>query len=162
MKVKILIALLIGGTLFAMITDDPPDDERTSSSSSSDSTTEESEESESDLPQISDEAVSMTEINVEENEPVGDAHIALEDDDVTIALVLKSTTSESDAKRLLENAARLLATTASVDNPELSGATKDGLGDLWDHYTLSLVAGTGTDNVLVEGAKIKGARSITW
>lgn len=162
MKIKILIALFIGGAIFAMVTDDPPKEERTDSIASEEPEESEPEPEDDGPPEITDESVTMTEVQSEESEPVGDAHIEIEDDSVTVALVLKSTTSEADAKRLLENAARLLATTAAIDNPELSGAKGDDLGDLWDHYTLNVVAGTSADDVLVRGAKVKGGRKITW
>lgn len=105
-------------------------------------------------------AIDTAEQSAAEHDIVSDAHISVDGDEVTIALV--TIADEGEAKRLLEQTARRLATQAAIDGEPVEPPDSDSLGGLWDHYDLALVAGPSPDDVLVRGAKVTSSPRITW
>lgn len=111
-----------------------------------------------DKPEISEHAKKMAVDFITDDPLVKDAHIEVEGDKVTIAIVVNAAMNEERAKEVGDNFVRFLNTMVDGTEP----ATKHYLGSLWDHYDLHVGVGTGPDNFIVQGAKVAGAKRIMW
>lgn len=125
------------------------------------------EKEEVELPEISEFAIEQATEAIENNdvvpdvnrEIIRDAHIKVTDKgDVIIAIQTITEIPEEEAKEIGENAARLLAGLVE----DLEGPSKDYLGEIYDYYNLKVGVGTDEKNFIVQGAKVKGAKKITW
>lgn len=119
-------------------------------------------EPEPERPEISEAHIEIVTSFAQDEDAVQDAHVSVEDDEVAIALIVGAATSEDEAQRLLDNAARLLASQVAAEHDELDGPVEDDLGDLWDHYTLLVMAGPNQDDLIARGAKVPTSPHITW
>src|SRR5690606_7006958 len=116
-----------------------------------------------ELPAIPTEAQEMAISEIKKDTLVKDAAVVIEGDTINLAIVVNAATNEDYAKQLGENFARLLSTMTSIHSDvKLKSPTKDYLGELWDHYNLNIGVGTGPDHFIVQGAKVKTAKKITW
>lgn len=106
---------------------------------------------------ITDSAVSMAVSTTKMEELVNDAAISIDGDDVSMAIVLNSSTDNTNAKRLGENFARQLASFSEGAPP---GNTY--LGGIWDEYTLLITVTDRGGNIIVQGAKVTSSPHITW
>lgn len=114
------------------------------------------------LPRISPMATQLTEDFFSEETLIEDVSVLVEGDAVTIAMEVNAATDPDWARQQLHNAARFLATMVAGEHDGLEGPARDDLGDLWDHYTLNVGAGTGPDNFIVRGAKVPTSPQIAW
>lgn len=111
-----------------------------------------------DKPEISEHAKKMAVDFITDDPLVKDAHIEVEGDKVTIAIVVNAAMNEERAKEVGDNFVRFLNTMVDGTEP----ATKHYLGSLWDHYDLHVGVGTGPDHFIAQGAKVTTAKRITW
>lgn len=171
MKLKILggvVAALVVLGVIGVLVEDPEESEPASDETAEEEpqdTPETEEESDSEegteQPNIPDQAIRVTEDFIMEEEMVNDAHIDV-NDEVVIALQIGQATSDEAAKEFLENTTRFLATQVAGDHDGIDGPSGDDLGELWDHYTLTVMAGPTADDVRVQGAKVPSSPRITW
>lgn len=109
-------------------------------------------------PAIPDRAVAETEELMEAEALIDDAHVGVDGDTVTIALVANHAAKADVLRDLLDSAARYLASQVpDVDRPD-----GDSLGGLWDHYTLHVGAGPSAEDLRVQGAKVPSSPHISW
>jgi hypothetical protein len=113
-------------------------------------------------PTITDDHVATVEGFAADESAVQEAAVTVDGDTVSIALVVNPDTPEEEAQRLLENAARLLASQVAVDTEGLAGPKVDSLGELWDHYSLLVAAGPEPASLIAQGAKAPGSPRISW
>lgn len=113
-------------------------------------------------PEINDDHISIVTASANEELVVRDAYVGVEDDTVTIAVTVNAATTEDEAKRVLENAVRLIASMAAGDTEGLDGPSAETLGELWDYYTVHVMAGPNPDEVMVRGAKVPTSPQISW
>jgi len=57
---------------------------------------------------------------------------------------------------------RLFGSFTAVTDSELEAPTNDSYGGIYEYYDLLICIGTGTDNIIVSGAKVTGAKHISW
>ena len=117
---------------------------------------------EEELPEISQKAKNITVEEIEKHELIKDAYIKIEEDQIVLALQVNYSINEETAKELGENFARLLASMSASFNDKFKYPTKDNLGSIYDYYDLQIVVGTGTENIIIHGAKAKIAKNINW
>lgn len=118
-----------------------------------------------DLPAIPQEAIDRTIEDIKADSLVRDAAVIVDKGRVILSVVVNRATSADYGKRLGDRFARRLASNASFwsDDERLKGVpTLEHLGPLWDHYDLQVIVSFDPDNVLVQGAKVRTARGITW
>lgn len=118
--------------------------------------------SEPDRPAIGEAAIEQATAHLEQEAAVQDGHIAVNGDAVVIAAQTEASLDAANARRLLENTARFLASQVAADTDGLDGPTADHLGDLWDHYRLQVVAGSDPNDPTISGAKSTASPRITW
>lgn len=93
---------------------------------------------------------------------VEEAFIEVQDDEIRISLAVNAAITDEAAKGHLENATRFLASQVALGNEGLAGPSNESLGELWDHYTLQVLAGTSAEDVRVQGAKVPESPRISW
>lgn len=120
------------------------------------------EESSDQPPDITADQIDYMTASMEEEFAVEDAAVSVEDDTVSIALVVGAATAEEEVERLLENAARQLGMFVAVDNDDLEGPDGDSLGELWDFYDLRVVGGPSSSDPITQGVKVSTSPNITW
>lgn len=155
--VGVFVVLGVVGSFFgepAELTDEP------SSTSEPASASDDSGDQVDESVSVPQSAITTAEQSAAEHDIVSDAHISVDGGEVTIALV--TIADEGEAKRLLEQTARRLATQSSIDGEPVEPPDSDSLGGLWDHYDLALVAGPSPDDVRVRGAKVASSPRISW
>lgn len=113
-------------------------------------------------PEISPRAIENTVELLEEDSLVREVFIGVDGEQVVISLAINHAITDDAAKEKLDNAVRYLASQAASEHDSLSSPRGDHLGDLWDHYTLRVVAGTGPEDIRVIGVKAPRAAGITW
>lgn len=115
-----------------------------------------------DLPPISktmiDTAVKETQTLI----GVKQAGIIVQKDVVGFVIMTNPGTSKAQAKSASEAFVKSLARAAAVENPELKGPGAVGYGELFDYYTLLVVAGENYDNLILKGSKNAKALGIYW
>src|SRR5690606_29520629 len=116
------------------------------------------EKSKEDKPEISEHAKEMTIDFITDDPLVKDAHIEVEGDKVTIAIIVNAAMNEERAREVGDNFVRFLNTMVDGTKP----ATKHYLGSLWDHYDLHIGVGTGPDHFIAQGAKVRTGKRIIW
>lgn len=114
------------------------------------------------LPNISQEAIQMAIDQIVQFEYVKDAAVTIKDKTISLAVVTSPMVSKNYAKDVGESFVRLFGTFTAVADSELEAPTNDGYGGIYEYYDLLICVGTGTDNIIVSGAKVTGARRISW
>lgn len=110
------------------------------------------------LPEISDFEKQMAIDQIKQEPEVKDALIKIKDDKITLVVQLSIPVEKERAQEIGDNFVRMLAAfTDGLDMP-----TKHYLGELWDHYDLHIGVGTGPDNFIAQGAKVKTGKRIIW
>lgn len=125
----------------------------------------ESENDVEEVPEISDLALEHAYSIINDYDMVKDSHIEVleEEKKIILAIEVNAATNEEHAKELGDNFARALASGASIySEVELKSPENEYLGELYDFYDLQIGVGTGADNFIAQGAKVKSASKITW
>jgi hypothetical protein len=115
-----------------------------------------------ELPVISDTTIDLTDNMLMGYDLVRDVYIGVEDGEVVVSIVVNPAITDEYAKEIGDSAARFLASMAVSSNENLKSPSKDHLGDLYDYYDLSIIIGSGPENVIVQGYKAKKANRILW
>lgn len=114
-------------------------------------------------PAVPDAAVDHAYSTINGYPEVRDSLVQIEDRDIGLVLVVPPATSTGTARQLGENFARALAAGAAIHDREFSLPSGNNLGSLYEHYNLQIVVAWSPDNVIVQGAKARGANnSIRW
>jgi hypothetical protein len=111
---------------------------------------------------VADAAITRTEEFMVGHDLVEEAFIEVQDDEIRISLAVNAAITDEAAKGHLENATRFLASQVALGNEGLAGPSNESLGELWDHYTLQVLAGTSAEDVRVQGAKVPESPRISW
>jgi hypothetical protein len=119
------------------------------------------------LPNISQEAIQMAIDQIVQFEHVKDAAVTIKDKTISLAVVTSPLVNKNYAKDVGESFVRLFGTFAAVADSELEAPTNDSYGGIYEYYDyeyydLLICVGTGTDNIIVSGAKVTGAKRISW
>lgn len=114
------------------------------------------------LPEISQEAIQMAIDQIVQSEYVKDAAVTIKDKTISLAVITSPLVSENYAKDVGESFVRLFGSFTAVTDSELEAPTNDSYGGIYEYYNLLIYVGTGTDNIIVSGAKVTGARHISW
>lgn len=115
-----------------------------------------------DLPPITK---SMIDIAVKETQSmmgVKQAGIIVQKDVVGMVVILNPGATKAQAKAATEVFVKALARAAAAENKELSAPGMVGYGELFDYYTLIVVAGENYDNLILKGSKNARALGIYW
>lgn len=119
-----------------------------------------------EMPEISEEAIEYAYDVILAYDDVKDAHVTVEEDDQAISLAIQvgAAMNEELAKELADSFVRALSTGVSIygENAELDSPSGDDLGELYDYYNLLVVVGSSPEHTIVQGAKVKTAKNITW
>ena len=114
------------------------------------------------LPKISQEAIQMAIDQIVQFEYVKDAAVTIKDKTISLAVVTSPLVSKNYAKDVGENFVRLFGTFTAVADNDLEAPTNDSYGGIYEYYDLLICVGTGADNIIVSGAKVTGAKRISW
>ena len=114
------------------------------------------------LPEISQEAIQMAIDQIVQSEYVKDAAVTIKDRTISLAVVTSPLVSKNYAKDVGESFVRLFGSFTAVTDSELEAPTNDSYGGIYEYYDLLICVGTGTDNIIVSGAKVTGAKYISW
>lgn len=93
---------------------------------------------------------------------VREAGIIVQKEVVGFVVMLNPGTGKGEAKAAAEVFVKTLGSAAAAENPELSPPGTLGYGELFDYYTLLVVAGENYDNLLLKGSKNPKALGIYW
>ncbi|MED0704885.1 hypothetical protein [Aneurinibacillus aneurinilyticus] len=116
----------------------------------------------SEEPTISNEIKELTQYEIKRKKEVTDAYIDVKDTKIILALTVRPGTSKEKAKELGDDFVRSLGGLVAAMNSNLSGPTKDNLGELWNYYDVHIGVGTGPDNFIAEGYKVTTSPKISW
>ena len=114
------------------------------------------------FPNISQEAIQMAIDQIVQFEYVKDAAVTIKDKTISLAVVTSPLVSKNYAKDVGENFVRLFGTFTAVADNDLEAPTNDSYGGIYEYYDLLICVGTGADNIIVSGAKVTGAKRISW
>lgn len=113
------------------------------------------------LPLIKDSHLKEARDYIEKERAVLESMILINDNDITLALVLYNNTSKKEGKALLENFAKKLADLVAADNNfELS--SEDNLGELYDFFRLFVTASEDGAVLISKGNKNTKSNYIIW
>ena len=119
-----------------------------------------------EMPEISEDAIEYAYDVILAYDDVKDAHVTVEEDDQAISLAIQvgAAMNEELAKELADSFVRALSTGVSIysENAELNSPSGDDLGELYDYYNLLVVVGSSPEHTIIQGAKVKTAKNITW
>ncbi len=93
-----------------------------------------------------------------------DAGIIPQNGTLGIAIVVSAGTSADRGQALALSYLKSLSGAAAATYNDLSGPTKDSLGEIYDYYGLVITVGTGIEKetFIAEGTKNKGSKSVDW
>lgn len=106
---------------------------------------------------ITESAKEMAIETTKEDSNVQDAAIAVKGGKISFAVIVGAAINEETAKDIGDNFVRQLSAFTDGSTP-----TKDYYGELYDQYDVLITVGDSAQNVIVQGAKVKGAKKITW
>lgn len=118
------------------------------------------------LPEISEQGIENAYNAITAHDGVRDAHIEVNKEDETISMAIQvgASMNEETAKELADSFVRALSSGVSFysEGMELDGPTADDLGEIYDYYNLIIVVGSSPEDTIIDGAKVKAAKKITW
>jgi len=88
--------------------------------------------------------------------------VTIKDRTISLAVVTSPLVSKNYAKDVGESFVRLFGSFTAVTDSKLEAPTNDSYGGIYEYYDLLICVGTGTDNIIVSGAKVTGAKHISW
>lgn len=115
----------------------------------------------SEDPVITDTHVDQTVAFMLDEPGVSDITISVEDETVTVAVIVDAAIDEARSQEILDSAVRWLASQAAQSS-DVSSPSGDNLGGIWDHYTLQVGAGPSPDTFYARGAKVPSSPVISW
>ena len=110
---------------------------------------------------IDQEIINAVIEEVESLDIVRDAAIKVEDEDIILSVIVVDGVNKDTSEDLGSQFAKLLSDTVAM-NTNLIGTNDGGYGELFEQYDLTIMVGTGKDNIIARGAKMKNNNRITW
>lgn len=115
-----------------------------------------------DLPPITKTMIDAATKEVQAMPGVKQAGIIVQKDVVGFVVITNPGTSKAQAKNACEVFVKGLARAAATENTDLKGPGLIGYGELFDYYTLLVVAGEGNENLILKGSKNPKVLGIYW
>ncbi len=118
-------------------------------------------------PEIPQNAIDMANDTIRAYDEVRDSFIKVdrEEKKITLSIQVSPLMSVEQAKDMGENLARMLASYSRRSDEIERGPTRDYLGEIYDHYRLSIVVGSSSSHIIVWGvraASSHAALKIRW
>lgn len=115
-------------------------------------------------PAVPQEAIDEAIAFIEQELLVRDAAILIEDRQIVLALAVNRAITEQAARQLGENFLRFFSGAVSrwSDDERITPPTRDSYGDLWQHYSATVVIAFDADTVFQRGTLARGASTIRW
>jgi len=162
---KKVLKILLGVTAFLIVLSlfiGGPDEKKDEGQPTDKTVTEENVQ----LPEIPEAAMKHAYDIILGYDEVKDAHVEVNKEDKTISMAIQvgASINEETARELADSFVRALSSGVAFynDEDELEPPKNDYLGELYDYYNLLVVVGSSPEHTIVDGAKVREAKNISW